>query len=36
MKAEIAQEIAALRRMGIKDLRRRFAEVFGDATNAKN
>lgn len=36
MKAETAQEIAALKRLGTKDLRRRYAEVFGDGTNANN
>ena len=36
MNAETAQEIAALKKLATKELRRKYAEVFGDATNANN
>ena len=36
MTAETAQEIAALKKLATKELRRKYAEVFGDATNANN
>ena len=32
----LAQEVAALQRMTVKELRARYAEVFGEATNANN
>jgi hypothetical protein len=32
----IAKEVAALQRMTVKELRARYAEVFGEATNANN
>jgi hypothetical protein len=36
MDLNILQEIARLHRMGPKELRNRYAEVFGEATNARN
>jgi hypothetical protein len=36
MHLNIAKEVAALRRMTTKDLRERYAEVFGEATLANN
>jgi hypothetical protein len=36
MNAETAQEIAALKKLATKELRRKYAEVFGDSTNANN
>ena len=36
MNAETAQEIAALKKLATKELRRKYAEVFGDATYANN
>lgn len=32
----VPQQLAALERMSVTDLRRRYAEVFGEATNAGN
>ena len=32
----VAKEVAALERMTAKQLRERFAEVFGETTNANN
>lgn len=34
MPANVAKELAALRRLTVKDLRLRYAEVFGEETNA--
>jgi Protein of unknown function (DUF2924) len=36
MSINVAREVAALRRMTVKQLRHRYAEVFGDATAANN
>jgi hypothetical protein len=36
MDLNIVKEVAALQRLSVKDLRGRYAEVFGEATNAKN
>jgi hypothetical protein len=36
MNAETAQEIAALKKLATKELRRKYAEVLGDSTNANN
>jgi hypothetical protein len=36
MELNITQEVARLQRMGPKKLRARFAEVFGEATHARN
>jgi hypothetical protein len=36
MQLNVAKEVAALRRMTTGQLRRRFAEAFGEATNANN
>jgi hypothetical protein len=36
MNAETAQEIAALKKLATKELRRKYAEVFGDSTSANN
>jgi hypothetical protein len=33
---DIAKEVAQLRRMGVNDLRAKYAEVFGEATRTKN
>jgi hypothetical protein len=32
----VTREVAALQRLGVKALRERYAEVFGETTNAKN
>ena len=34
--SSVPQQLAALERMSVTDLRRRYAEVFGEATNAGN
>jgi hypothetical protein len=36
MDLNIVKEVAALQRLSVKDLRGRYAEVFGEATHAKN
>jgi hypothetical protein len=36
MNLNVAKELAALKRMGVNDLRAKFAEVFGEATPAGN
>jgi hypothetical protein len=36
MQLNIAKEVAAMRRMTMKDLRERYAEAFGETTNANN
>lgn len=36
MSVNVAKEVAALGRMTVKELRSRFAEAFGEATNAAN
>jgi hypothetical protein len=36
MRLNIAKEVAALRRMTMRELRERYAEAFGDTTNANN
>ncbi len=36
MNLNVAREVAALKRMTVKELRARFAEVFGEATRANN
>ena len=36
MGVNVAKEVAALQRLTTRQLRHRFAEVFGDATNANN
>jgi hypothetical protein len=36
MELNVGKEVAALRKMTMKQLRERYAEVFGDATNANN
>src|SRR5476651_346267 len=36
MQLNIAKEVAALRRLSTRDLRARFAEAFGETTNAHN
>jgi hypothetical protein len=36
MKLNIAKEVAAMRRLTMKELRARYAELFGDATIANN
>jgi hypothetical protein len=36
MDLNIVKEVAALQRMAVKQLRSRYAEVFGETTNAKN
>jgi hypothetical protein len=36
MQLNIAKEVAALRRLSTRDLRTRYAETFGEATNANN
>ena len=36
MQLNIAKEVAALRRLSTRDLRARYAETFGEATNANN
>ena len=36
MDLNVVREVAALQRLSVKDLRGRYAEVFGEATNAKN
>ena len=36
MQLNIAKEVAALRRLSTRDLRARFAEAFGEMTNANN
>jgi hypothetical protein len=36
MQLNVAKEVAALRRLTTRQLRQRYAEVFGEATNANN
>jgi hypothetical protein len=36
MDTNVGKELAALQRMTVKELRTRYAEVFGEATNANN
>jgi hypothetical protein len=36
MSVNVAREVAALQRLSTKQLRHKFAEVFGDGTNANN
>src|SRR3984885_9089127 len=36
MDLDIAKEVAAMRQMTMRELRRRFAEAFGETTNANN
>ncbi len=36
MNLNIAKEVAALQRLGVTALRDRYAEVFGETTNANN
>ena len=36
MLLNVGKEVAALRRLTMKELRERYAEVFGEATNANN
>jgi len=36
MDLNIVKEVAALQRLAVKELRGRYAEVFGDTTNANN
>jgi hypothetical protein len=36
MDLNVVREVAALQRLSVKDLRGRYAEVFGEATNTKN
>lgn len=36
MNLNVGRELAALQRLNVKDLRRRYAEVFGETTNANN
>jgi len=36
MSVNVAKELAALRKMGLRDLRARYAEAFGETTNANN
>jgi Protein of unknown function (DUF2924) len=36
MRLNVGKEVAALQRMTVKELRARYAEAFGDATNANN
>ena len=36
MTLNIAREVSALQRMGAGDLRRKYAEVFGETTPSKN
>lgn len=36
MRIDVGREVAALRRMTVKRLREKYAEVFGEATNAHN
>jgi hypothetical protein len=36
MRLNIAKEVAAMRRMTMKELRARYADVFGEQTNANN
>ena len=36
MTLNVAKELAELRRMSVADLRSRYAEVFGEATNARH
>jgi hypothetical protein len=36
MTVNVAKELAALRRMSVDDLRARYAEVFGEATNGRH
>ena len=36
MTANVAEEVAGLARLGVTQLRQRYAEVFGEATNAGN
>lgn len=35
MTVNVGKELAALRRMSVDDLRSRYAEVFGETTNAR-
>ena len=36
MTVNVGKELAALQRLTIKELKARYAEVFGEATNAAN
>src|SRR5580698_4637566 len=36
MHVNVAKELAALRKMSMKELRSRYAEAFGETTNANN
>jgi hypothetical protein len=36
MQLNVAKEVAAMKRMTMRELRDRYAEVFGDSTNANN
>ena len=36
MDLNVGKEVAALQRLTVKELRTRYAEVFGEATNANN
>src|SRR3982074_458986 len=36
MQLNIAKEVAALQRLAMKDLKARYADVFGEPTNANN
>jgi hypothetical protein len=36
MSANVARELAALQRLTVPQLRQRYAEVFGETTNANN
>jgi hypothetical protein len=36
MSVNVAKEVAALRKMGLRDLRARYAELFGEQTTANN
>src|SRR6516164_5397674 len=36
MQLNIAKEVAAMKRMTVRELRGRYAEAFGDTTNANN
>jgi hypothetical protein len=36
MSLNVAKEVAALRKLGLRDLRARYSEAFGETTNANN
>ena len=36
MSVNVAMQVAALERMSVRELRTRFAELFGEETNAQN